>query len=106
QEGKGYARKLPRQAQPKFADVIVCRMMIGAQGYQDVCVLGANRSGVAVGKINSAVGQADVVYDGRDFLAGNLLADRPLYQVTDIRRFLDTHPRGSAHVQLEAATVD
>ena len=69
-------------------NVVVRGMVLGGKRHQNVRVRCADRSGIAVGKIDAAVGQTDVVNDAVNFVCRNLLPNRLLDQVAKIARFL------------------
>ncbi len=64
--------------QAQVVNVLVGGPMLLRQRDQDVGVVGADGRRSAVGQIDAAVGQADVVDDAVNFFVRNLLADRPL----------------------------
>src|SRR6266571_1086768 len=63
-------------------------------------------AGVAVGQVNAAVGQANVVQDGRDLVFGNRFADDSIDLIGKARGFLDAQAGARAHVQADLAGVD
>ena len=59
-----------RKCQTKLMNVIVRRMVIGGQRHKNVGVRRANRRRIAVGEIDAAVRQANVVDDALDSACG------------------------------------
>ena len=88
QEVKSDARKILGQFDAQIVDVFGGGMMILGQLDQDVGVAGADGRGIAVGKIDAAVGQPDVVDDADEFGLRNLLADDRFHAGRKARRFL------------------
>src|SRR5579864_5239030 len=58
---KHHARKLFRQFQTKLVDVVLSGMVVRRQSYKDVGIGRANRSRIAVRKIDTAIRQSNVV---------------------------------------------
>ncbi len=64
---------------------------------------GPDGRGIAVGKVDAAIGQPDVVDDAGKVLRWNLLADGLLDQVAKPRGFFDARAGAGAQVQFELA---
>ena len=86
-------------------NIVVRRMGLGLQRYQNVGIGTAHRSGIAVREIYATIGQANVVDDALHFGRRNLLSNRLLDLIAEVGGLLNTHSRGSAHVKLERATI-
>ena len=80
--------------------------MIRGEVHEDIGVARADRRRGRVGEVDAAVGNADVVDDGRDLAHGNQLADRLLDSIAQARGFIDADAGGTAQVQLDLAGVD
>src|SRR5581483_3273305 len=65
----------------------------------------ANRRRVALGEIDPAIGQADVVNDARDLLRRNVRADGTVDQVAQACGLFDSRTGARAQVQLELAAI-
>ena len=91
---------------PQVVHVVRGRAVILRQRHHDVGVAGADRRRVAVGQVEAAVGQADVVDDPAHLVVRHHLADHPFDAVAQDRRLLDAGAGRGAHVQLELAAVD
>src|SRR2546423_4508819 len=79
--------------------------MLRGERDDDVCVLGANGSRVAVGKIDTAIRQADVVDDAGEFLRRYHLPDFAFHSITQSSCFLNASARWRAEVHGELSTV-
>jgi hypothetical protein len=66
---------------------------------------GANGRRRAVGEVDAAVRQADVVDDRAEMRARDALADDVLHAIAEGRRLLDARARRCAQVQAELAAV-
>ncbi len=86
-------------------NVVIRGMVIGRQGHKNICVRCANRRRIAVGKIDAAVGQPDVVDNIVDFARRNLLPNRLLDLIAKVGGLLNAHSGRSTHVKLEGAAV-
>ena len=64
-----------------------------------------DRRRIAVGEIDAAVRQANIVDDAVHFRGRNLLPDRILDQIAQERRVLNAHTGWRAQVQFEAARI-
>src|SRR5277367_6478653 len=106
QKSEGNTRKLFRQFQPELVNVVIGGTMLGRERYKNVCVRRAHGCRVAVGKINAAIRQTNVVDDALDLRRRNLLPNRPLDQVAKVGGFFNAHYRGSTHMKLESAAVN
>jgi hypothetical protein len=73
---------------------------------QDVGVAGADRCGVAVGQVDAAIGQPDVVDDGDQLVAWDGGADHLIDLVAQPGGLLDAGTGAPPQVQLELAAVD
>src|SRR6185369_12179495 len=69
------ARKLSRQFATKLADVLFGRLVLFVESHEDLGIGGADGAGVAVGQIDSAVGQTDVVENRLCFALRNVAPD-------------------------------
>src|ERR1700738_1272655 len=81
-------------------------MVLGGKRHKYVAGGRTDRSGIAVRKIDAAVGQAYVVDDVVDFIGRNLLSDRPLDLIAKIGGFLDAHSGRRAQMKFERAAVN
>src|ERR1700722_311383 len=73
---------------------------------ENVRVRSADWSRVSVREIKSAVRNADIVDNCDQLGLGNLLADRLIDLVTQLRRLLDAQAGACANMQLELPTID
>ena len=89
----------------QVVDVFGGGMMILGKLDENIGVAGADRRGIAVGKIDAAVGQADVVDNADQFGLRNLLANVGFHAIAERGGFFDARAGGSAHVQLEFAAI-
>src|ERR1700676_357889 len=87
-------------------NVVIRGMVLGGQTHHNVGIRTAHRRRIAVGEIDAAVGQADVVDDVLDFARGNLTSNRVLNPIAKIGRFFNAHSGGSTHMKLETAGVN
>ena len=106
QERKGGARELLRQHGAQLFDIIRCRSMAFLQGYQHIGICGADRAAIAVGHVDAAVRQPDVIDDivhlaGRDDLADGLLS-----KIAQTRRLLDPGSRRGADMHENLTRID
>ena len=62
--------------------------------------------GIAVGEIDAAVRQANVVNDVLNFARWNLAANRPLDLIAKVGGFFNAHSGRSTHMKLETAGVN
>src|SRR5258708_2589005 len=81
-------------------------MFFLVQRNQNFRVRGADTACRAVGVVDRAVGQADVVENRDQFFRRNLLPDRILHFITEPGRFFDSQPRASAHMHAKGAGID
>src|SRR5216684_1908829 len=79
--------------------------MLRRERHYDIRILGPNRSRIAVGKIDAAVGQANVINDAGKLLRRYLLADFIFHLVTQSSRFFNARSGWGAQVQREFATI-
>src|SRR5260370_32133491 len=63
-------------------------------------------AGVAVGEVDAAVRQADIVEDGGEFVLRDGFADDAVYLVGEARGFLDAQTGAGAHVQANLSGVN
>ena len=89
QEGEGRIRELLRQYGAQLLDEGFRRPVVFLQADQGVAVHRPDRSGVLVGHVDAAIGQADVVDDVVELVGRNRLAHGLLDQVEQARRLLD-----------------
>ena len=87
QEIKSDAGKILGQFDAQIVDVFGGGTMILGKLGEDIGVAGANRRGIAVGKIDAAVGQADIVDHADQFGRRNLAADDRFRRGRRARRF-------------------
>jgi hypothetical protein len=106
QDVEGDARIFAREAQPQPAHVLGAGMMIVRERHQDVGIAGADGRRRAVGEINGAIGQSDIVYDARQFAGGDFLADRIFHQVAQTGGFFDASAGRSAQMEGELAGIN
>ena len=100
------ARKIGGQARAELVYVFFGRMVLRRQLDLDVRIGGPDRSRGAIGKIQGAVWQADVVDDGGELRRGNDLANVFLHAIGDVGGFLDSCAGCRPHVQFEFAAVN
>ena len=70
QKSEGYARELLWKRQAKLMNVVVRGVVLGGKGHKNVGVRCADWRRIAIGEVDAAVGQTDVVNDVVDSLAG------------------------------------
>src|ERR1700726_1656711 len=87
-------------------NIVVRRMVLGGQTHHNVCIRAAHRRRVAVGEIDTAVGQANVVNDVLDFARRNLASNRLLDLIAKVGGFFNAHSGGATHMKLETASVN
>src|SRR6202022_1624177 len=87
-------------------NVIIRGMVLGGESDKNVGVRFANRSRVAVRKIDTAVGKTDGVNNTLELACWNLPSNRALDLIAKVGGFLDAHSGGRTHVKLERAAVD
>ncbi len=87
-------------------NVVVCGMVLDGQGHKNVGIRCADRGRIAVREIDAAIRQAYVVNDVVDFACRNLLSNRLLDLITQIRRFFNAHSGRSTQVKFERAAVN
>ena len=75
------------------------------QGHQNFGIHGANRAGIAVGQIDTAVGQANVVEDGFELVLRNDFTNDSFNRIGNAHGFFNAGTRGRAHVQSNLACV-
>src|SRR6185369_17808750 len=105
QERERHARKLLGQVEPEIVYILLGRSMLLSQADQDVGISRPTRGRTAIGKIDAAVGNPNIVDDAGDILGWNLLADGVFNQVAKPRGFLDPRTRPSPDVQLELTGI-
>src|SRR5882724_12523045 len=105
QEIERISRKGSRQFEPQVMHVPSCGVMLRRQSDHDVRILRSNRRRIAVRKIDTAIGQADVIDDAAQFLRRDLLADFVFYLVTQSRGFFNPRSGWRTHVQREFAAI-
>src|SRR5437868_11807276 len=81
-------------------------MMLNRQCHHNVGVRCTDWRGIAVGEIDTAIGESNVVNDVLNLARRNLSANRPLHLIAKVGRFFNAHSGGSAHMQLEGAGVN
>src|SRR5437588_12116420 len=80
--------------------------MIRGEVHEDIGVARADRRRGRVGEVDAAVGNADVVDDGRDLARGNQLPDRLFDAIAQARGLIDADAGGTAQVELDLAGID
>ena len=80
--------------------------MIRGEVHEDIGVARADRRRCRIGQVDAAVGDADVVDDGRDLASGNQLPDRLLDSIAQGRGLIDADAGGTPQVELDLAGVD
>jgi hypothetical protein len=105
QEIKGDAGEILGEFDAQFVNVLGGGMMILGKFGEDIGVARTDRRGIAVGKIDTAVRQADIVNQTGQFGLRNLFADDCFDLVAERGGFFDARAGGSAHVQFEFAAV-
>src|SRR5260370_8856264 len=105
QESKGHAWKLFSQADPKIVDIAGRLMVVLGEAYQDVGIGSADRRRIAVGEVNPAVGQSDIVDDAGNLAGWKLLFDESFNHIAETRRLLNACSLMSAKVERERPTV-
>src|SRR5260370_11279681 len=98
QECEARTWKLLRECQTKVVNVVIRGMMLGGKSHKNVGVRCADRSRIAVRKIDAAVGQTYVVNNIDDLACGNLPSNRPLDLIAEVSGFLDAHSGGRAQM--------
>ena len=79
--------------------------MLRRERDHDVRILRPNRSRIAVGKIDTAIGQANVIDDAGKLLRRDLLADFVFHAVTQSSCFFNAHSGWGSQVQRKLATI-
>ena len=97
------AWKFPGQAGSERAHELFRGAVVRGERDHDVGIGRAHRRRVAVNGVNAAVGQADLVQDVEQLVAGDLAADGFLHQVADAGGLFDAGPGLGAQMQLELA---
>src|SRR5208282_3067192 len=77
-----------------------------AQRHEDVRIARTDRRRSAVGEIDAAVRQSDVVCDAGNFRGRDYLADRCLDRIAQRRGLLDAKTGAGPEVQLDLAGID
>ena len=65
-------REIVSQAQSQSVNIVRRRMVIWRESHQDIGIGGSDRSGVAIGKIDTAIGQSNVIDNALRFSWRNL----------------------------------
>ena len=104
--GERRARKRLRQLLAQGFHIDGGRNLPLAQTDENVGVEDADRSGVAVGDVDAADRQADVVDDAGEPVRRNDRADLLLDLIGEEGRFLDAGPGRGAHVDLDRRRID
>ena len=86
-------------------NVVIRRMVFDGQCHKNVGIRSAHRRGIAVGKVDAAVGEAYVVDHVLDLACRNLFPNCPLNLIAEVCRLFNTHSRRRMHVQFERAAV-
>ena len=105
-EGEERTGKFLRQVDAQLALVIGGRFVARLERDEDVRVGRADYTGVRVGKIDTGIGQADVIEDAIEVLGGNFLANGGLDLVAQLGRFLHAQTSLGADVELEFARIN
>ena len=85
--------------------ILVGGLMMLCQRHQYVRIARAYRRRRAVGQVNAAVGQPDVVDDARHLVGWYLLTNGLLHQIAQARRFFDPRTRPGPKVQFELTAI-
>src|SRR5467141_3657685 len=106
-EEKLYAGKTLGQFLTQIVDVHAGRLAAYFfQLNEDFRVGTSDGAGVAVGEVDAAVGQADVVENRRQFVFRNGFPDDAIDLVGETRRFFNAQSGASTHVQTDLAGID
>src|SRR4030081_2820635 len=81
-------------------------MVVLAERHQNIRIGGADSSCAAVGRIDAAVGQSDVVNNVGDFARRQLLPDRSLDETREPGSVCEAVAGGGAHGEIEGAAID
>src|ERR1700687_812403 len=103
---KIHAGKLFSQLQTQIVDILFGRPMSRVQRDQNVGVRGTGRGGVAVRKIDAAVGQTNIVNNGGEVVRRDLFPYEASDPVAKIRGLLDARAGPAAHMQFKLPRVD
>src|SRR2546429_2885236 len=99
--------KKPRQLFAQIVDVGTGRLAAPfRQLHKNFRVGTPDGAGVAIGEVNTAVRQADIVEDGGEFVLRDDFTDDTVYLVGEARGFLDAQTGACAHVQANLPGVD
>src|SRR5258708_23182803 len=79
--------------------------MLGCERDHDVRILGPGRRRIAVGKIDTAIRQANSVDDAGQFLLRYLSPDFVFHAITQSSSFFNAHSGWGTHMQREFATI-
>ncbi len=105
QEREGHPGKLFRECESKLVNVVIRGMVVGRKRNKNVGIGCADWSRIAIGKIDAAVRQADVIDDIVHFAWRNLLSNRLLDLIAKVGGFLDAHSSGRTKMKLERTAV-
>src|SRR4029077_6077193 len=105
QEIKRNAGEFLRELQAQIVHILSGGAVLLRQLNQNIGVSRPYGRRGAVGKIEAAVRQSDIVNHTDNFGRRNLLADHGVHPVAERGRFFDARACGRAHVKLEFATV-
>ena len=106
QKVKSDAGKILGQLDAQVVDIFLRGMMVSRKLGEDIGVSRSDRRGIAVGKIDAAVGKPDIVDEADQFGLRNLLANVGFHAIAKRGGFFDARAGGRAHVQLELAAID
>src|SRR5437879_2409927 len=106
QEREADPWKLFWKGQTTSVNVVVGGMVRGGKCDKNIGVRCADRSRIAVRKIDAAIGQTYVVNDVVGFARRNLLSNRPFNLVAKVGGFFDAHSGGRTKMELERSAVN
>src|SRR5260370_357241 len=102
-----HARETVRELFAQVADVHAGGLAAHFLQLNEKCRVGApDGAGVAVGEVDAAVRQADIVEDRGQLVLRDGFADDAVYLVGEARCFLNAQARASAHVQSDLSGVN
>src|SRR5258708_2316934 len=104
-EKEFHARESFRQLASQAMNISLGGTMAGFQRHQDLGIGRADRSSIAVGKVDAAIRQSDIVQDRVDFFPGNLSPNLLLNLIDKPCRFFDSQTRAAADMKAELSGV-
>ena len=106
QRVEGDAGKASVERVAQLLHVVIGRVVLFSERNLNVGIGGTDGGGVGIRGIDAAVGQADVVDDGRDLILGNGLADGVVDLIAELSDVFDARAGAGADVNLELAAID